>query len=87
MTQVEGTLAVDLLPRRKVSTVTPEVWHVILSYIKCGIVREDVCSMRKFSLPSPKENAPDSDMPQYVKEELNQEFDHLLERFCKPRTI
>ena len=34
--------------------------------------------MRKFSLPSPEEIAPDSDMPQSVKEELNHQFDHIL---------
>ena len=70
-------LAVDLVRRGKVSTVTPEVRNYILSYIKSRLDWEDMCPMRNFGILLPKDNAPD-DMSQFVKEELNHQLDHLF---------
>ena len=72
------TLTVDLMRRRKVSSVTPEVRNDTLSCIKGRLEREDMCPMRNFGLPLPEENAPEDDMPQFVKEELNHQLNLLL---------
>ena len=72
------TLTVDLMRRRKVSSVTSEVRNDILSSIKGRLEREDMCPMRNCGLPLPEENAPEDDMPQFVKEELNHQWNLLL---------